>query len=110
MSENHLVMQSAYATWVQGEDDNQWIVRNKDGEEIAKLPSSWDEQKCMAAIRLARIAEKSAFEFGVNVGREAEKAKCNNILKQTDKHIRFIEEQNERLSEKLEQLIIGQEN
>ena len=110
MNRDSLPMQEAYATWVQGEDENQWVVRNRHGEELHKFPANWDEHKCMGAIRLARSAEKAAFEAGKKEGSKESERLSKGVLRQTDKHIRFIEAQNEKLSNKLEELIIGKEN
>lgn len=110
MEKKRLLMENAYATWALGEDDNSWLVRDKDGTEIARLPSHWDEKMCMTAIRLARMAEKEAYDTGLADGKKVATETLKATLGKTDKHIRFIEEQNERLSEKLEKLIIGQEN
>lgn len=105
----NLALQNAYATWVRNEEDNQWVVRDKDSEELYKFPAHWKEKDCMIAIKLGRKFETLAFGLGIGQGIKETQTKYKGVLKQTDAHIRFIEEQNERLSEKLEKLIIGEE-
>lgn len=104
-----LVLQSAYASWVMAENDGKWVVYDSDGNELGRFPDTWGPKECMIAIRFGREFEKKAFELGKHVGAEERNKHYQGILKQTDSHIRFIEDQNERLSEKLEKMIIGQE-
>jgi len=103
-----LPLSLAYATWVRGEDEDQWIVRDSKEKELAKFPRDFDEKKCMVAIRFGREFELNAFNEGVKFGKQetlnAVGPKVDSLLEQ----IQALEQMNIRLSEKLEKFIIGE--
>jgi len=105
-----LVLQTAYATWVMDENDNNWVIRDKDANIILKLGPNWDERKCMAAIRLGREFEKKAFGLGVDTGMEKTKNTMNTIVQNQLNYIQELEAMNTRLSTQLEKFIIGDDN
>ena len=101
---------NAYTTWVRDKHDNQWVVYNNKNEEVFRFPHTWKEKDCSVAMKFARKFADESHVHGVEDGLAYLTTKTNSILKQTDAHIRLIEEENGRLSEKLEKLIIGSED
>ena len=63
----------AYATWVRGENDNQWVAHNQEGEKLWTFKGSVTEVEAMDAIRFCREMELRAFNIGIEYGREIER-------------------------------------
>ena len=107
MLKQSLTLSAAYATWVLDEDDDKWIVRDKDANKIGEFPAKWKEKDCMTAIKLGRKYELEAFNIGISFGKEAREKSLLPIIEQLNIQVKVLEQMNERLSSKLEQLIIG---
>ena len=105
--EQPLTLSSAYVTWVLNEDDNKWIVRDQAANKIGEFPSTWKEKDCMIAIRLGRKYELEAFNTGIEFGKETREKSLLPVIEQLTSQVKALEQMNERLSSKLEQLIIG---
>ena len=102
-----LTLSTAYATWVRGENDGQWIVRNSGGEPLWELPRTWNEKGCMIAIRLGRKYELEAFNKGIDFGKEKVTKITTPIINKLNRDIEELAAMNDRLSTQLEKFIIG---
>ena len=105
-----LKLANAYATTVRDQNDNKWLVYSKDGEELGRFPSKWDERDCMTAIRLGREFELEAFNIGIDFGKEKMTKVLLPKLEQLTNQIAFLEEQNLKLSSKIEQFILAEDD
>ncbi len=103
-----LALSTAYATWVRGENNNNWIVRDQSGEQIGEFPRHWKEKDCMTAIRLGRKFELIAFNLGIAFGKQKREESLLPAMGKMREQIAVLEQMNVRLSEKLEKLIIGE--
>ena len=105
-----LKLANAYATWVLDENDNKWLVYSKDKEELGRFPAKWDERDCMTAIHLGRKFELEAFNIGIAFGKD----KMTNVMKPQlellNNQVAFLEEQNLKLSSKIEQFILAEDD
>lgn len=105
-----LSLSTAYATWVYNENDNQWMVRDENDEILGSFPQHWKEKDCMIAIRLGRKYELISFNTGIDFGKQTMLNTCGPIIEELKLKNKYLEELNERLSTKLEQLIINGED
>jgi hypothetical protein len=101
-----LTLSAAYATWVKDENDNEWIVMDKDGNEIGRFPATWDERGCMRAIRLGREFELKAFNLGIVFGKDTTKKAYDPAVLRLNRRIKELETANLSLSTKLEKFMI----
>lgn len=98
-------LQKAYATQLTGTNGKgEWVVYNEKQEEIARLPSNFDEHQVMAAIRLGRKFELIAFNTGIFFERE----RLNNEITGFKNQIKVLADENTRLSNKLQTLIFNE--
>lgn len=110
MSEPNLIpLQTAYATKanVIGED---WKICNADTDKVLKeLPGTLDERGVMSYLHFARSFELEALNIGIAFGAAREAQKSEDIFQDLKTQNLFLQQQNEMLSGKLEQIIIGNE-
>jgi hypothetical protein len=102
-----LTLSTAYATWVRGENDNQWLAKDKDENEIGRFPAKWNERDCMLAIRFGRKFELEAFNIGIDFGKSEYKRMFDPQVVYLTEQVSALEQMNISLSEKLEKFIIG---
>ena len=104
-----LPLETAYAQWVLDEDENQWVVYDKEGERLGKLPANLDEKQTMSLLRFARKFEKGGFDKGLAMGKDVMLAANSARLRQQAAEIEALKGMNEDLSAKLERFIIGED-
>ena len=109
MLEQPLILAAAYVTWVLGQDEDKWIVRDQKNNKIGEFPRTWTESECMMALRLGRKYELEALNIGIAHGKELREASLLPIIKQLQEQLSILGNMNEKLSNKLEQLIIGED-
>jgi hypothetical protein len=98
---------TAQITWVQDEDNNNWVVRTNDGEELFQLPGRLTDKEAMAILRAAREYELKAFEDGKDTGMGAMKAVMRNQIVELDVRNMALRTENERLAGLLQMHIEG---
>lgn len=101
------VLQTAQLNWVQGQDDDNWVVRSDTGDELFQMPGSLKDKEVMAILRAARKYELAAYEAGKQNGLDAMQIVTHDKMVQlelTNSRLRF---QNERLAGILETTIGG---
>ena len=103
MSNTELVLKGAYAT--QQFEDRYWTILNSEGIEIGQVNNVVDEATVMSVIKLGRKYEHEAFEKGSNEGKQVMLAANRQRMIEQDALIKGLMGENERLSDKLEQLI-----
>lgn len=101
-----MILQTAQGQWVDGKNDNQWVVVDTKGNELARLPACLTDSEAMGVIRFGREFELKAFNEGVEEGLR----RGSNASKVHRDHarvrIRELEEQNNTLALQLERHII----
>jgi len=65
---NDLPLETAQGQWAKNQNDNEWLIVNKDGVEISRLPACLKDFEAMRVIHFGRQFEKSAYEKGVEDG------------------------------------------
>ena len=103
-----LALRTAHVTWVMAEHGDKWIIRNQEAEEIGSFPSKWSTKDCIAALDVGRKYEIVAYQQGLAEGKEINKNIFEPLLLDYYAQVQALKEMNEKLSTKLEQLIIGQ--
>ena len=103
-----LDLSTAYASWVNGEHDNQWVIYNAQAEIIHKLPAGLNETKVMAAIRMGRIFELKAFNTGIDFGKREKQKMLQPEIDWYKNQTERLKQENERLCRRLETLITGE--
>ncbi len=102
-------LRTAYAQNIKDKDENKgWAVFSAEGERLAVLPIPCNEHTAMAAIHLARDAEKAGYKAGVKDGGDAMLAANRTKMIAMVEQIKWLEEANVRLSDKLMQFIEGE--
>jgi len=103
-----LELATAYASWVRGENKDQWVVYNGKGEVIGYLPSGIDEHVAMGSIRLGREFELKAFNKGITFGKQSAIRAQEQQNEHYSAQIKTLSEANERLAEQLHTFISGE--
>ena len=103
---DNLALRTAHVTWVMAENNDNWIIRNPELEEIGSFPSTWSTKDCIAALDVGRKYEIVAYEQGLEEGKERQKKVFEPLLIDYYAQVQALKEMNEKLSSKLEQLII----
>lgn len=83
-----------------------WFIKNEELENIGDFPSTWSTRDCIAALTVGRKFEIKAYEQGLEDGMERNKKVFEPLLIDYYAQVKALEEMNEKLSSKLEQLII----
>lgn len=96
-------LQTAQITWVQDEDDNNWVVRDAEGEELFQLPGRLTDKEAMAILHAARDAENTAYEYGKDNGMQAMKCAMHGQVTNLQAQLTVVREMNERLASQLEE-------
>ncbi len=87
-------------------EKTEWSVqKNITNEELAILPSTWDENTVFTALDFAKVFELEAFNVGINFGVKKMTEKYEAEKDELIKIIRGLEVSNESLANKLGQLI-----
>ena len=97
----------AQASWVKNENNNDWTIKDKDGNKLWSLPGKLNEKEVMSAIRMGREFELKAFNTGIDFGKQEQKRISNLEITNLEQQISILEGMNIKLSNKLEQHIIG---
>jgi len=105
-----LSLSTAYASWVLDTDENKWVVRDQEGKELWKFPRDWDESDCMTAIRMGRHFELIAFNEGIKLGKQELLNTVGPVMDNLRNNVTVLEQMNIKLSNKLENFIIGDGN
>ena len=81
-----LQLQEAQGRWAEGQHNEEWLIVNKDGEEIARLPACLKDYEAMRVIHFGRKFEMQAFEDGIEEGlsRGKEATKVNLLMMQAE--------------------------
>lgn len=108
MKDGQSRLANAYSTWVRDENENEWVVYDRDNNEVFRFPKHWKDKDCALAMKFARKFSDESFEHGKAIGGAEKEGFYKPVLRQTDSHIRIIEAENEKLSTKLEKLILGE--
>lgn len=98
-------LQDCQATWVQDQDDNQWIIRDSDGNELGKFPAHLKDKEVMDIVHFARKYELLAFKDGLETGQESMKTVMKNKIIEMDMQLMVLRRQNEELADHLDRLI-----
>ncbi len=106
MIEKPLTLSTANVSWVANHNDNEWVVKSNEGEELGRFPRSWSEEDCILVMTLARKYELEAFNTGIAFGKETRDKYYTNIIASGEAKLNQLRELNENLAIKLEQLII----
>lgn len=100
-------LQNAHVTqYTDNDGKSKWKVRkNITSEDLYELPNEWKESMVFEALHFAREFEIEAFNIGINFGKTTVKNEFDREREMYKKVISDLTEANERLSEKLGQLI-----
>ena len=82
-----------------------WIVKRKDGEELATLPKDLNEKQVMKAIHFARKFELIAFNKGIQFKKSVKTEMVPDERKKLHAVIAGLEKHNSVLAEKLDNFI-----
>lgn len=96
------VLQDAQVTWVQDEDNNNWVVRTADAEELFQLPGRLTDKEAMAILHAARKYELAAYASGQADGLGAMKVVMTNKLVEMETRFKTSLDENARLADLLE--------
>jgi len=95
-----------------GPDENFWIIRNADQEELARFPYGMGEAGVMKVVHAVRNLEKASYEAGKEFGSQAMMAagrqkmkEQRDLLDQQLDIINKLDAHNTVLANKLEELI-----
>ena len=103
-----LTLKTSHVTWALAEDDNKWIIRDAERNKLGSFPNTWKERDCAAALDVGIKFEKIAYEQGLEEGKEISKKIFEPLLLDYYEQVQALKAMNEKLSVKLEQLIIGE--
>ena len=106
MNTDNLTLQAAYATWVQDEFDNQWVIYDKDHNELTVMPKGADEFISMAAIKLGREFEKIAYKEGYDLAQQATIAAGRETMIALVKEVEMLKQMNLSLSTQLQRMMV----
>jgi len=101
-----LPLQTAYATWVQDEFDNCWVIYDKDHNKLAIMPKPADEYVSMAAIELGREFERQAFEEGYRLAQGAMTTAYEQKMIVLRNEIEMLKQMNVSISTELQRMMI----
>ena len=109
-SKELLNLSDSQINWVDGVEDNCWVINTPDNEKLFKIPRCVIEAKDAAAIsRFAKKYELEAFNIGVQFGKNELKELFESKMERALLTIKELEEMNMRLSSQLERFIIGED-
>ena len=80
------------------------IQANETNESLGKLPSTLNEQQVFAILEFAREHELLAFNEGIILGKDKQKAIDDKIIKQHEEQLAAARDENERLAQALENI------
>lgn len=100
-------LQDAQARWVQGENDNQWLICTPEGEELGFLPERLSDKEVMTTLRLMRKYEKEGFLMGVEEGLRRGSNATNFVKESLTAQINDLAAKNNYLADQLERKITG---
>lgn len=63
-----MILNNAQGQWVDGKNNNQWLVVDGSGNELYRLPEALKDFEAMGIIHFGRKFEKLAFDEGVAEG------------------------------------------
>ena len=87
-------------------EKTEWSVqKNESNEELYTLPKHWDESTVFTALDFAKKFELEALNVGINFGVSRMVDKHNRETAILNDRIKALTEANDRLSEKLGQLL-----
>jgi len=106
MKTTNMDLQKAYITQTTTERDgkSEWVVYSGNGDEMHRLPSTLDEKQAMGIIHFGRKFELKALDEGIAHERECNKEELEKYRKQ----IKVLADENIRLSNMLNKLIISE--
>lgn len=88
-----------------GPDEDFWIIRNANQQELARFPYNMGEHGVMAVVHAVRDLEKASFESGREFGSQAMMAAGRQKLKEMADAYNKLDAHNTYLADKLEDLI-----
>jgi glutamate-1-semialdehyde aminotransferase len=88
-----------------GPDEDFWIIRDADQEELARFPYNMGEHGVMAVVHSVRALEKAAWEAGKEFGSQAMMAAGRQKLQEMADAYNKLDAHNTYLADKLEDLI-----
>lgn len=103
-----LPLSTAYAQWQDNSEREFWVVYDKDGTRLGELPSTLNEKEVMKFIRFGREHELSAFNVGIQFGKQEANKVGTVILQQRDEQMAALRAENERLATQLFEYISGE--
>ena len=99
----NLVMQTAHATCVKGENEDKWVVKDNEGNIIFKLDAdSFEERSVLQALKLAKMFELKAYNDGIDEGIERQKRAEDVIMANLKAVNEKLAKENERLANALD--------
>lgn len=101
-----LSLSTAYVTAGTG---TEWLVMSQDNKVLGKLPKDWTVGEAMKAVHLGRKYEVEAFNRGIAFGKETRDRAYKPKMETLNEAVRILSEMNEKLSDKLEKFIIGED-
>ena len=107
---NLIPLQSAYANQQRDVDNNNWHVYSEQNKDLATLPGTLSPKLAMSYIHFARPFELEALNIGINFGKQQQLKISQKQMEFYEGRIKFLEEQNEKLSNSLEKAIINKFN
>ena len=112
INEDIIHLQHAHVTQHSNSKGNSpWRVnKNITNETLAELPQHFSEEEVFAIMAFARKFELVAFNEGIRFGKKHSNEIYEHKIKFGDEQLHLAREENERLANKLMQLIAKEEN
>ena len=112
VNEDIIHLQHAHVTQHSDSKGNSpWRVnKNITNETMAELPQHFSEEEVFAIMHFARKFELIAFNEGIGHGKKVTREVYEQKIQFGDEQLRLAREENERLANKLMQLIAKEEN
>lgn len=105
---NLIPLQTATITQFPQSFDKSWYVRTADAnEELGVLPDTLNAKEAMSYLHFARPFELKALNIGINHGRKQMATEFENVKIALHSQIKFLEQENQRLANELERMIVG---
>lgn len=98
-------LETAQITWKRDENDNNWVVRDDDGNELFQLPQKLSDREAMAILHAVRPFERQAFDDGYETMKGAMTQAHLNKKAEWDAERDFLRSENIRLAQILDQVI-----
>ena len=100
-----LKFKDAIGIWNKGENNDNWLVKDKEGNVLFELQGDFNEKTTMQAIRMARKAEQDAYKEGVKAGKELQTRLNGKLIKEVKSSNQRLSDENLRITEQLERHI-----